>query len=266
MEDEPGALEGVAGIEGAAVEVVEEAAVWGYGLEECAEVFFEKEPLDLEDEAVHPLGGAAPGDFDVAEIGTQLLGGGDADHGGADGEHGARLGVDLRQAAAGLEGALQEGGEVTHRCLVVMVVPRGARVGGVADGGEGLAVGVAPHAKGQALAREGEKELPVGGVGVAVEEGDAGAGGIEPRAMGLDAVEEGGEHPGGAALEPDAFVGIEQGAISVQAGEDAFVLLIHAMAQPEGDDVFDELGAVKGGELGAAGGICKAGAGDHARH
>src|SRR5262245_33542856 len=80
---------------------------------------------------------------------------------------------------------------------------------GCADGGKSFAENIAPFSERLALARDGEIHFPRT-MAVLAGEIVAAARGLEPFRARLDGVVERRKHPGGAALEPDAFIGVEE--------------------------------------------------------
>lgn len=56
LKDEPCGFDGVAGVELAAVEVVDDGAIWGDGFHDCLEVGFDEEADDVVEAAVDPCG------------------------------------------------------------------------------------------------------------------------------------------------------------------------------------------------------------------
>ena len=113
-------------------------------------------------------------------------------------------------------------------------------MGGVGDGGKGLAVGIAAFAQGPAVARDMEEQAAegIGPVHAAIlQEAQAAFRPGEPRGPALHRVVEREQHPAHAALRPHGLVGVQQRAIAVETMQEAPVLGVHAAGEPEGDAV-----------------------------
>ena len=123
--------------------------------------------------------------------------------------------------------------------------------GELAEGydGEGVGEDVVWLDEGVTLTVDGEVPVEVAVVTVALEKFGALYGGVEPFLAGFDFVVEGGEHPYFTALEPDEFVGVEDGAVAFEAGEVASVLGVDTVLEPEGHNAVEEFALVLSGEL-----------------
>jgi len=62
----------------------------------------------------------------------------------------------------------------------------------------------------------------------------------KPRFVPFHIVIESCEHPGRPALKPDAFVIVHHIPLAIQASDDATVLGVHPVLQPEGNDVVEK--------------------------
>jgi hypothetical protein len=91
MQDEPGAFEGVTGIEGAAVKVIEHAAVGADDLHERAEVGLEEIAFDHGEGAVDPLRAGGAPHRDIPEQRANFLRRDDGDHVRRHALHGPRF-------------------------------------------------------------------------------------------------------------------------------------------------------------------------------
>ena len=125
------------------------------------------------------------------------------------------------------------------------------------DDSEGVGEDVVWLDEGVTLSVDGEVPVEVAVVTVALEKFGALYGGVEPFLAGFDFVVEGGEHPYFAALEPDEFVGVEDGAVAFEAGEVASVLGVDAVLEPEGHNAVEEFALVLSGELSEVYHICR---------
>ena len=251
-QDEPGGLDGVAGIEQAAVEMVGIDLPLGadhlhdgpqLGLHEVAE--------DLGDGDVGPLREGLAADHRVAEAGAHVLGGHEGHHEGREAAGGPEA---LGRDVAGLAVELEEGVVGGEGAVLPLGLAGGAEGLGMADGGEALGEDVAAHAQGLALAGNGEVELARGGAALVAQEADAGEVGLQPLGAALDGVVQHPEGPRGAALEPDGLVGVDQLAAPAEGGEHAAVLAVETVAEPERQDVAKKPVAVLAEQLGLAGG------------
>jgi hypothetical protein len=87
-----------------------------------------------------------------------------------------------------------------------------------------------------------EVHAAVGGIDAFLfEEAEGAFGPGEPVGFFLVFEVEGEEHPAHAALGPDGFVGVDQGAIAIEAMEEATVGFIDGAWEPEGDAVVEEV-------------------------
>ena len=84
VHDEPGAFDGVAGIEESAIKMVEDLPVRADGLHECPEIRLEEVFFDLFYGVVDPSCASAAINHPVSKVGTDFLGRHNADHMGAD--------------------------------------------------------------------------------------------------------------------------------------------------------------------------------------
>jgi hypothetical protein len=180
VQDEPRAFDGVAGIERAAVEVIEHRAVGADDLHEGAEVGLVEIALDGGERAVDPLGAGGAPHGDVAQQGADLLGRDDGDHVRGHALHGPRGRIGLRRHHAGREAVVQVGVEILRRLGGGAGVAGGLGIGRAADGGEALAVDIAPHPQRPAVAGDGEVEFAAGPAAMAADEIEAVLRGREP--------------------------------------------------------------------------------------
>lgn len=196
--DEPGAFDGVAGVERAGVEVVDDGAIGRDGFHDALEVRFDEVAFNFVEAAIDPGFEARLG----SEAGAEFLGGDEGDHAGAHADEGAGIG-ELGRHFAGGKVPVGEMVKELEGAIGVLGLLGGLGIGGAGDGVEGFAVGVASFPDGLAIAGEVEEHAAIGVEAVLFEEVDAGLAPMEPVVAAFELVVEREEHPGDAALGPD---------------------------------------------------------------
>ena len=136
----------------------------------------------------------------------------------ADALHRARR-LKLRQHRARLEAEPQIRGKRRHRILRSARLAARFRKGRIADRGKALAENIAPHPQRRALPRHGEIHLSLRRVAMPPRKLHARARRLQPFRARLHGVIKRREHPAGAALEPHALVRVEQRAVAIERGE-----------------------------------------------
>ena len=246
VHDEPHRLDGMAGVELAAVEAIDEVAVLAQGFDDEAEFGAVEDVHDLMQAVVDGL--LQEGRF---EEGFNLKSNVAENHGQVEGLQRAGAGRSFVPAAFGVvglgendvEGALGDGGIF----LASFFLPgRGEGYGELSegDGGEGVGEDVVGLHEGMAFAVEGEVPVEVAVVAVLLQELGSLDGGVEPFLTELHGVIELGEHPYLAALQPDELVGVIDAAVAVEAGEIAAEVLVLGLVEPEWDHAVEKFGFV----------------------
>ena len=236
LQQEPHALDVVAGVDGAALGVPEPGrAVHVHVLQGAFQLRLH---VVLENVVHAPLGPLLIEGLPLGVRPQQHAGDVQNNHGGAEGPappglrdglgphaHGVRFSLaQVPVEVIALPGPLQAG-----------LVPRHAVILGVGDGAERLGEVVAPLAQRLSLRRDGEVHpVPRPVVeAVGLHEVQAAFGGVQPLLPDSVIAAQKGKDPAAAALHPDALVGGVDFALPVQAGVHAAVLFIHAVLQPE---------------------------------
>ena len=104
------------------------------------------------------------------------------------------------------------------------------------DDGEGVGENVVGLYEGMTFAVEGEIPVELAIVAILFQKFCALNGCVEPLLALLHLIIQRGEHPDLAALQPNEFVGVEDGAIALKAGEISAILEVLRLLQPEGHD------------------------------
>ncbi len=236
LQDEPGRLDGMAGVEHAAIEVIEELAVGADRLQHGAQVRLHEIALDLVDTAVDP----AVAQFRVTAGLAQRLSRCDQDHRYSQSLHRPHRRVDLRRQRAGRRHQPGHAPEQILRSPEHRRVSRGLRIGGVGNDGEGLAEEVAPLAQRLPLTRDEEEHATIVVEAVRIEKVDAMLGQTQPLRSRLNRVIQCGKHPCEAALQPYRLVRVDDRAVPIHREHVPAMLLIHAMPDPERNHILQQ--------------------------
>ncbi len=205
-------------------------------LHQSTKIGLEEIALDRVKGTIDPLRAGGAAYADITEQRANLLRGDNGDHVRCHTLHRTRVRVGFRRHHSRSETVMEVGVEVSGCFRGRAVVIGRPRIGGAADGGKTLAVDITPHAERTSFPGDGEIEFAVGTAAVRADEVEAALRCRQPGGIPFSGVVERAEGPCRAALEPDGLVGVDQGSVLVETGEQAAVHAVQPMAQPERND------------------------------
>ena len=230
----------MAGIDAAAFEAVDEAAVRCEVLHHHAQVRLVEDVEDLVQRLVYRLVQQGL----VLDDGLDLQGHVADDHGQGEVLHGTGAGDGLQPPALRIRTAGQDSVEDLAGHIGIVFTARGDGQLGEGHAGEGVGKDIVRGDDGLPLAREREIEVVVPVMAVLLQEAGALLGAGEPGRILLHLVVQHGEHPDLPALQPDELVGVEDASVPVQASEIPAVLQVLGFLQPERQHAAVELLAI----------------------
>ena len=123
------------------------------------------------------------------------------------------------------------------RDVFVFLIARGEGQLSESDDCEGVGENIVGLYEGMTFAVEGEIPVELAIVAILFQKFCALDGRVEPLLALLHLIIKRGKHPYLAALQPNEFVGVEDGAIALKAGEISAILEVLRLLQPEGHDL-----------------------------
>ena len=241
VQDEPGALDGMAGIQGTAIVMIDQFSFGSANFEHCLVLFVQMIAADLVDTPIDPLVCLA-----AAKSLAQDLSGVQQDHRHAEAAARPRLGIDLGRQLA--RGGQQPGGGM-EKLLGAPPhgrISRGMGVRRQSHHGEHFRVDVPALPQRPPLARHLEEHPSVPIETVLQQEFDAAARRLQPQVAWFDSRVQHRQQPSETALNPNRLVRIDHFASPIQRREVTSVLSIRSVPQPEGQRIFEQAIAVNG--------------------